>query len=40
MNDNAPYFEKQLYVGSVAETALVGSAVISVSALDKDTETR
>ncbi|CAG9529632.1 unnamed protein product [Cercopithifilaria johnstoni] len=38
VNDNEPYFEKELYVGSVIETASVGSAVISVSALDKDTE--
>ncbi|VDK79416.1 unnamed protein product, partial [Onchocerca ochengi] len=38
VNDNEPYFEKKLYVGSVAETALIDSAVISISALDKDTE--
>ncbi|MCP9264161.1 Cadherin domain protein [Dirofilaria immitis] len=38
VNDNEPYFEKKLYVGSVAETASVSSAVISVSASDKDTE--
>uniref|UniRef100_A0A915Q7Z5 Cadherin domain-containing protein n=1 Tax=Setaria digitata TaxID=48799 RepID=A0A915Q7Z5_9BILA len=37
VNDNEPYFEKSLYFGSVDETALVGSAVISVTALDKDT---
>ncbi|VBB34596.1 unnamed protein product [Acanthocheilonema viteae] len=40
VNDNEPYFERELYVGSVVETASVGSAVISVSALDKDTEAR
>uniref|UniRef100_A0A1I8EET0 Cadherin domain-containing protein n=1 Tax=Wuchereria bancrofti TaxID=6293 RepID=A0A1I8EET0_WUCBA len=38
VNDNEPYFDKTLYVGSVLETASIGSAVISVSALDKDTE--
>ncbi|VDN87114.1 unnamed protein product, partial [Brugia pahangi] len=38
VNDNEPYFDKELYVGSVVETASIGSAVISVSALDKDTE--
>ncbi|VDO35374.1 unnamed protein product [Onchocerca flexuosa] len=38
VNDNEPYFEKKLYVGSVAETASIDSAVISISALDKDTE--
>uniref|UniRef100_A0A1I7XGD9 Cadherin-like protein 26 n=1 Tax=Heterorhabditis bacteriophora TaxID=37862 RepID=A0A1I7XGD9_HETBA len=37
-NDNAPFFEKPLYEGSVPETALIGSAVISVSALDEDDE--
>ena len=37
-NDNAPYFEKALYEASVQETAQVGSAVISVSAIDEDTE--
>ncbi|VDN05957.1 unnamed protein product [Thelazia callipaeda] len=38
VNDNEPYFEKNLYFGSVAETASIGSAVTSISALDKDTE--
>ncbi|CAI4221235.1 unnamed protein product [Auanema sp. JU1783] len=37
-NDNEPYFERQLYETSVPETARIGSAVISVSALDEDNE--
>lgn len=40
VNDNEPYFERELYVGSVIETASTGSAVISISALDKDNEAR
>lgn len=40
VNDNEPYFEKTLYVGSVIETAFIGSAVLSLYASDKDTEAR
>ncbi|VDK82941.1 unnamed protein product [Litomosoides sigmodontis] len=38
VNDNAPYFEKELYVGSIVESAPVGSAAISVTAQDVDTD--
>lgn len=38
VNDNAPFFEQKEYSGSVAETASVGAAVLSVSAQDADTE--
>lgn len=37
-NDNAPSFERTQYDAIVAETAPVGSAVISVSATDPDDE--
>ncbi|KAK0427455.1 hypothetical protein QR680_010234 [Steinernema hermaphroditum] len=40
VNDNYPYFEKPNYFGMVAETAAVGSAVLSVSALDDDNEAK
>uniref|UniRef100_A0A1I8AAX7 Cadherin n=1 Tax=Steinernema glaseri TaxID=37863 RepID=A0A1I8AAX7_9BILA len=40
VNDNYPYFEKPNYFGAVAETAAVGSAVLSVSALDDDNEAK
>nr|XP_014352631.1 PREDICTED: protocadherin Fat 3 [Latimeria chalumnae] len=35
-NDHAPYFTSALYEGSVYESAAVGSAVLQVTALDKD----
>uniref|UniRef100_A0A8C9T5I0 FAT atypical cadherin 3 n=1 Tax=Scleropages formosus TaxID=113540 RepID=A0A8C9T5I0_SCLFO len=35
-NDHAPYFTSTLYEGSVFESAAVGSAVLQVTALDKD----
>ncbi|XP_036391985.1 protocadherin Fat 3a [Megalops cyprinoides] len=35
-NDHAPYFTSPLYEGSVYESAAVGSAVLQVTALDKD----
>ncbi|CAJ0575569.1 unnamed protein product, partial [Mesorhabditis spiculigera] len=37
-NDNAPFFEKSLYEGTVAETASIGHPVLSVRALDVDDE--
>lgn len=37
-NDNEPFFERSLYETEVDETARVGSAVISVSAMDPDDE--
>ncbi|CAJ0930369.1 unnamed protein product, partial [Mesorhabditis belari] len=37
-NDNAPYFERALYRGQIAETARVGEAVMSVLAFDPDDE--
>uniref|UniRef100_A0A158QXR6 DE-cadherin (inferred by orthology to a D. melanogaster protein) n=1 Tax=Nippostrongylus brasiliensis TaxID=27835 RepID=A0A158QXR6_NIPBR len=37
-NDNAPSFERSQYDATVAETAPIGSAVISVSATDPDDE--
>lgn len=40
VNDNEPYFEKEIYYGTVPETAPVGSPVMSVSALDKDNEAK
>uniref|UniRef100_A0A673FKX3 FAT atypical cadherin 1a n=1 Tax=Sinocyclocheilus rhinocerous TaxID=307959 RepID=A0A673FKX3_9TELE len=35
-NDNAPWFSGSPYVGRVFESAAIGSAVLQVSALDKD----
>ncbi|XP_072557676.1 protocadherin Fat 3a isoform X2 [Paramormyrops kingsleyae] len=35
-NDHVPYFTSALYEGSVYESAAVGSAVLQVTALDKD----
>ncbi|XP_064159770.1 protocadherin Fat 3a isoform X4 [Anguilla rostrata] len=35
-NDHAPYFTSALYEGSVYESAAVGTAVLQVTALDKD----
>ncbi|TRY88066.1 hypothetical protein DNTS_000045, partial [Danionella cerebrum] len=35
-NDNAPWFSGAPYIGQVFESAAIGSAVIQVSALDKD----
>uniref|UniRef100_A0A672QZX2 Protocadherin Fat 1-like n=1 Tax=Sinocyclocheilus grahami TaxID=75366 RepID=A0A672QZX2_SINGR len=35
-NDNAPWFSGSPYVGRVFESAAIGSAVLHVSALDKD----
>ncbi|XP_036424561.1 protocadherin Fat 1 [Colossoma macropomum] len=35
-NDNAPWFTSSRYTGRVFETAAVGSAVLQVTALDKD----
>uniref|UniRef100_A0A3B4E9G9 FAT atypical cadherin 1a n=1 Tax=Pygocentrus nattereri TaxID=42514 RepID=A0A3B4E9G9_PYGNA len=35
-NDNAPWFTSSWYTGRVFETAAVGSAVLQVTALDKD----
>ncbi|KAJ8410896.1 hypothetical protein AAFF_G00188530 [Aldrovandia affinis] len=35
-NDHAPYFTSALYEGSVYESAAVGSAILQVTALDKD----
>ncbi|CAB3408176.1 unnamed protein product [Caenorhabditis bovis] len=40
MNDNAPFFEKTKYVGSVEETAPVGAAIMSFSAFDADVEAK
>lgn len=40
VNDNQPFFEKSFYWSSVPETALVGSPIMSVSALDKDNEAK
>ncbi|CAI2294435.1 unnamed protein product [Caenorhabditis sp. 36 PRJEB53466] len=40
MNDNAPFFEKTRYEGSVEETAPVGAAVMSFSAFDADIEAK
>ena len=37
-NDNEPYFERSLYESEIEETARVGAAVISVSAMDADDE--
>ena len=36
VNDHVPVFTSALYEGSVYESAAVGSAVIQVTALDKD----
>ncbi|XP_034385055.1 protocadherin Fat 3a isoform X3 [Cyclopterus lumpus] len=36
INDHVPIFTSALYVGSVYESAAVGSAVVKVTALDKD----
>lgn len=36
INDNVPIFTSALYEGSVYESAAVGSAVVQVTALDKD----
>lgn len=38
VNDNAPYFPKQQYVGQVAETASKGTLVINIRASDADIE--
>lgn len=35
-NDHAPFFTSALYEGLVYESAAVGSAVVQVTALDKD----
>lgn len=35
-NDHSPYFTSPLYEASVFESAAVGSAVLQVTALDKD----
>ena len=35
-NDNAPWFSGTPYVGRVFESAPVGSAVLQLTALDKD----
>lgn len=35
-NDNVPWFTSSQYTGRVFETAAVGSAVLQVTALDKD----
>lgn len=35
-NDHAPYFTSALYEGSVYESAAMGTAVLQVTALDKD----
>ncbi|CAL2028181.1 unnamed protein product [Caenorhabditis brenneri] len=40
MNDNAPFFEKTRYEGSVDETAPIGAAVMSFSAFDADEEAK
>ncbi|ULU14127.1 hypothetical protein L3Y34_016562 [Caenorhabditis briggsae] len=40
MNDNAPFFEKTRYEGSVEETAPIGAAVMSFSAFDADEEAK
>uniref|UniRef100_A0A1I7UMB3 Cadherin domain protein n=1 Tax=Caenorhabditis tropicalis TaxID=1561998 RepID=A0A1I7UMB3_9PELO len=40
MNDNAPFFEKTHYEGSVDETAPIGAAVMSFSAFDADEEAK
>ena len=36
LNDHVPIFTSALYEGSVYESAAVGSAVVQVTALDKD----
>lgn len=36
VNDHVPIFTSALYEGSVYESAAVGSAVVQVTALDKD----
>ena len=36
VNDHVPIFTSTLYEGSVYESAAVGSAVVQVTALDKD----
>lgn len=35
-NDNAPWFSGTPYVGRVFESATIGSAVLQITALDKD----
>lgn len=35
-NDHSPYFTNPLYEASVFESAALGSAVLQVTALDKD----
>lgn len=35
-NDHAPYFTQTLYEGSVFETAIAGTCVLQVTALDRD----
>lgn len=36
INDHVPIFTHSMYEGSVCESSAVGSAVIQVTALDKD----
>lgn len=36
VNDHVPIFTHSMYEGSVCESSAVGSAVIQVTALDKD----
>lgn len=38
INDNEPYFEKDLYEITIPETAPVGSPVLTVLAKDADNE--
>lgn len=40
VNDNPPYFPQQYYDGNVLETVPVGTAVMSIKAMDNDTEAR
>lgn len=40
MNDNPPYFEKDLYETTVSETVPVGMPVLSLNAKDSDNEAR
>lgn len=36
VNDHVPIFTRSTYEGSVCESSAVGSAVVQVTALDKD----
>lgn len=36
VNDHVPIFTRSMYEGSVCESSAVGSAVVQVTALDKD----